>query len=70
MKNFAAFTNLFIVFLGPGLAFIDLPQAFAELPGSNFFSIIFFAMLFIVGFNSMVRYFLVVHDLQFDFRQR
>lgn len=37
---------------GPGLAFITYPEALAKMPGSSFFSIIFFLMLVTLGLGS------------------
>lgn len=37
---------------GPGLVFIVYPEAIATMPGSNFWSIIFFLMLITLGLDS------------------
>ena len=39
---------------GPGLVFIIYPEALSTMPGSTFFSIIFFMMLLTLGLDSSV----------------
>ena len=37
---------------GPGLAFVAFPKALSMMPGSNFFSLLFFLMLIFLGIDS------------------
>ena len=38
---------------GPGLAFEVYPAALAEMPGANFFAVLFFLMLLLLGIDSV-----------------
>ena len=53
---------------GPGLAFIAFPKALSMMPGSNFFSLLFFLMLiFVFWAFGLAMFLLFRHDLpQFD----
>ena len=41
---------------GPGLIFIAVPNALAELPFSNFWNIAFYIMILFVGLDSQVKF--------------
>lgn len=47
--------SVFVLSIGPGLAFIAYPEALARMPGSQFWSFLFFLMLFTLGLDSEVR---------------
>lgn len=42
------------MFLGPGLVFVVYPQAFANMPVSQLWSVMFFLMLLCLGLDSEV----------------
>ena len=44
-----------VVSEGPGLVFVVFPQALSNLPGPQYWSVIFFAMLVMLGIDSQVR---------------
>lgn len=49
LRNFFFFT-----IIGPSLLFITYPEAIANMMGSTFFAIIFFAMMITLGLDSTV----------------
>lgn len=51
-----------VVDKGPELAFIAYPQGLSEMPGASFWSICFFVMLFTLGLDSQVSYY-VSHNV-------
>lgn len=58
LAGLAIFPAVFALGLNPGegagLAFVTLPAAFAQMPGGQIFSVLFFLLIFIAALTSMV----------------